>query len=147
MMISTRSILQTVTEISRALWWMFPSAKSGVKNKEGGTKSVSKDTCALKSAASTRSFPLFSAVQHTPGFPRHFMCIPFEPHWPGQNLQKPIWFFSPHSGKTFLPYCLDLQFPVWLGMKNQLTPIALCLNLSDQPGHTNTTVSVLNHSY
>lgn len=34
MMISTSSILQTVTEISRALWWMFPSAKSGDKTEQ-----------------------------------------------------------------------------------------------------------------
>jgi len=89
---------------------MFPSAKSGVKNKEGGkfgkrggTKSVSKVTHASKSAASTRSFPFFSAeVQDAPGFPRHFVRFLFDHHRPGQNrhLQKPISSFSPHSGKT-----------------------------------------------
>lgn len=155
MMISTRSILQTVTEISRALWWMFPSAKSGVKKKEGGkfgkggsTKSVSKDTHALKSAASKRSFPFFST---------EVLCkIPLEP--PGilcassltltdqgrTGTSKSLFDFS---ALTQVKHRLDLQFPVWLWMKNQLRPVALCLNLSDQPRHTKITAPILNHSY
>lgn len=155
MMISTRSILQTVTEISRALWWMFPSAKSGVKNKEGGkfgkgggTTSVSKDAHALKNAASTRSFPFFSteALCKIPQDAPRILCassLTLTDQGRTGTSKSPLEF----SALVLAKHRLDLQFPVWLWMKNQLRPVGLFLNPSDQPGHTKITASILNHSY